>query len=344
MNSNLQFLQFPKTKAPSPRHGFGVLFLMGLLLAMLTLASPLLAQRAPHVGPFLDTFDRRGVNTDVWQVATWSEHGGQTSRDRVYVEDNILHMEFINDSQQGYLSSAMQTWDSFLYGRWEARLKPSSVPGVLNSMYTIDWRGGAGTRQEVDIEFLTYTFQEDSGEVHLAVHASGLQSWNIDIPLDFNPSDDFRVWGFEITPDHIEWFVDDTTLFVYEYSERPVTVNERYQLKFNVWTQVNWINGPPEPDVLSTYKIDWVRFTPLGETPLPLPEPTPEPVLYYGFPLMEADFPVIDTEEYLGYLQVEFVPWVYSYNLESWLYLPNPEQDITENGGSWLYLPHTPSN
>lgn len=86
------------------------------------------------------------IDEAVWQVAAWVEHGGQTSPERCYAENGVLNMIFINDpdyyqSTGHYLSAAIQTRRSFLYGRWEARLKPSSVPGVLNSMYTIDWGG-----------------------------------------------------------------------------------------------------------------------------------------------------------------------------------------------------------
>ncbi len=212
--------------------------------------------------PFFDNFAADEINAAVWEVGTWSEHGGQTGVERTYLEDGKLNLVFVNDSEEGYLNAAIQTRETFLYGRWEARLKPSDVPGVLNSMYTIDWNGGDGTRQEIDIEFLTYTFEEDRGEVHLAVHAAERDSWGVDVELDFNPSDRFRVWGFEITPEHIEWFVDGQTLYRYHYDEMPVTIDTPYQLKFNVWTQRNWIQGPPEPDVESIYQIDWIRFTP----------------------------------------------------------------------------------
>jgi len=211
---------------------------------------------------FRDDFNGTQVDESVWQVATWSEHGGQTGRERCYVQDGYLNLVFINDSEEGYLSSAIQTWDTFQYGRWEARLKPSSVPGVLISMYTIDWGDGDGTKQEIDIEFLTYSFAGDSGEVHYAVHAEDRTSFNTnpDVELDFDPSQDFHVWGFEITPEHIQWFVDDTVLLTYVYSENDITINAPYQLKFNAWSAVNWINGPPEEDVTCIYQIDWIRF------------------------------------------------------------------------------------
>jgi beta-glucanase (GH16 family) len=213
---------------------------------------------------FEDGFDDGQIDESVWQIGTWVEHGGQTGRDRCYVEDGFLNLVFVNDSEEGYLSSAIQTREEFLYGRWEARLKPSSVPGVLNSMYTIDWGDGDGTKQEIDIEFLTYTFYGDFGEVHFAVHADGFDSFNTnpDIELDFNPSEGFHVWGFEITPLNIRWFVDDEVLLTYTYSENDITIDSEYQLKFNFWSSEHWVNGPPEEEVECVYQIDWIRFYP----------------------------------------------------------------------------------
>lgn len=218
---------------------------------------------------FADEFNGTEVDTSVWQIGTWVEHGGQTGVDRVYVEDGKLHMVFINDSSAGYLSSAIQTREEFLYGRWEVRLKPSSEPGVLNSFYTIDWddtdNPGStddGTKQEIDIELLTHSFGPGVGQVHYAVHADGLTSFgtNPDIDLGFNPSDDFHVFGFDITPEHIQWFVDGQVLLTYTYSEEPITIDAPYMLKLNFWTSTNWVNGPPAADVSCIYEIDWIRF------------------------------------------------------------------------------------
>jgi beta-glucanase (GH16 family) len=222
---------------------------------------------------FFDGFDSGSIDNTEWQVATWIEHGGQTGVERCYVQDGYLNLVFINDSTDGYLSAAIQTRKEYYYGKWEARIKPSNVPGVLNSMYTIDWDNTAdpdadddGTKQEIDIEFLTYTFGAGTGEVHFAVHEAGKESFetNPDIPLAFNPSDAFHIWGFEITPQQIRWFVDNTTLRTCTYSGNPITINAPYQLKFNVWSKEEWINGPPVEDTECIYLIDWVRFTPYG--------------------------------------------------------------------------------
>lgn len=219
---------------------------------------------------FYEEFDGP-LDDQIWQVLTGSEHGGKLSRDRCFVENGLLNLVFIHDPGKGYLSSAIQTRNEFLYGKWEVRLKPSAVPGVLNSFYTIDWNntsdeasGSDGTKQETDIEFLTRSFTQNTGEVHFAVHESGKKSFdtNPDIRLDFNPSSDFHVWGFEITPGYIQWFVDDTVLQRYVYSENEIQIDAPYALKMNFWSAESWIGGPPEPNVKCIYQIDWIRFTP----------------------------------------------------------------------------------
>ena len=114
---------------------------------------------------------------------------------------------------------------------------------------------------------LTYQFGSPSAAVFpLAVHASGLSSFetNPDILLGFDPSADFHVWGFDIPPERIEWFVDDQVLLTYRYADHPVLIDAPYILKFNVRSQADWINGPPVADTETVYLIDWVRFTPYG--------------------------------------------------------------------------------
>ena len=93
----------------------------------------------PSRASFFDDFNEAELDSSVWEVADWVEHGGQTSPERCYPQDSNLKMAFINDWQEGYLSAALQTREEFLYGRSEARIKPSSVPGVINSMSAINW-------------------------------------------------------------------------------------------------------------------------------------------------------------------------------------------------------------
>jgi hypothetical protein len=254
----------------------GFFFITLLLIFIYSFKSDAQSKKEYVKQPFFENFNEP-VDPAVWQVATWEEHGGQTGVERCFAKDGYLHLVFIYDSKSGkYLNSAIQTVNEFLYGKWEIRAKPSAIPGILNSIYTIDWNNSAdnsssdnGTKQEVDIEFLTYTFGDSTGEVHFAVHAAGKTSFNMnpDIRLSFNPSADFHIWGFEITPEQIQWFVDDEILYTYIYSENDISITAPYQFKLNTWTAEQWINGPPEPDIECLYLIDWIKFTPFLECP-----------------------------------------------------------------------------
>jgi beta-glucanase (GH16 family) len=239
---------------------------------------------APAPGVFRDDFNGTTLDTSVWQVGTWQEHGGQTGTERVFVKDGCLNMMLVNDPSRGILSSTINTWKEFGFGKWEARLKPTAVRGVLNSFFTIDWdklstpnTPADGTKQEIDIEFLTNSFGSNYGEVHYAVHAEGRRSMNTnpDISLGFNPSDDFHVYGFDIRRDRIDWFVDGQIKYTYRYDENDITITAPYQLKLNTWTATNWIGGPPTPGVVATYQIDWIQFTPENSVVTPPVTPLP---------------------------------------------------------------------
>jgi beta-glucanase (GH16 family) len=93
-----------------------------------------------------------------------------------------------------------------------------------------------------------------------------LHDTNPDIDLGFNPSDEPHVFGFEITPTQIQWFVDDTILHTYTYSGNPISIDNAYQLKLNVWSQNGqWVEGPPDENVRCVYQIDWITFMPYAD-------------------------------------------------------------------------------
>ena len=202
-----------------------------------------------------------------WRVATWKQNGTQMSPERCATNDKGRLVQTVLAGEP-YRGGSMQTSKEYPYGRWMARLKPSSVPGVLNSMFTMDWDdqttpddNGDGSKFEVDIEFLTYTFGRGRGKVHLAVHLPGKKNAFVeDVALSFDPSDKFRIWGFDILPDKIVWHVNGKVLRSWK---RPAENKffPNYEFFFNSWTKPKWIKGPPKKD--ARYQIDWVRFYPM---------------------------------------------------------------------------------
>ena len=206
-----------------------------------------------------------GISAD-WRVATWKQNGTLMSPERCRVLDALLTLTVLPG--EPFRGGSLQTAREFGYGRWLAKVKPASVPGVLNSIFTKDWHDlakpgttGEGNKDEVDIEFLTHTFGDGKGEVHLAIHRKGRTPlWSLDLPLDFDPSSEFREWGFDILPDRVVWHVDGKILLVWPYSGEH-RIAENYEFFFNAWTSKKWILGPPEE--AADYQVAWVRFYPL---------------------------------------------------------------------------------
>jgi beta-glucanase (GH16 family) len=203
-----------------------------------------------------------------WRVATWKQNGTLMSPERCATNGEGQLVQTVLPGEP-YKGGSLQTAAEYSYGRWVARVKPSSVPGVLNSVFTKDWDDlktalseKDGTGYEVDIEFLTYTFGKGKGQVHIAIHADGKPNlFKADLDLDFNPSDDFHVWGFDILPDGVVWHVDGRELHSWRAPASDPVPNTLHEFFFNSWTKPKWIQGPPAET--ARYQIDWVKFYPL---------------------------------------------------------------------------------
>jgi len=219
---------------------------------------------------FVENFDYGWEqNNQDWQIATWTQNQTKMGRERAKTNEDG-HLVLTVKSGYPKLGGSIQSKGEFGYGRWIARVRPSDVPGVLNSVFTKDWDDKTtpddnhdGRKAEVDFEFLTYTFGPDRGEIHLAIHLLNKHPlWHVDIPLNFNPSDEFREWGFDILPDKVVWHVDGKLLFAWEYTDE-YFIDPMYEFFFNAWTKETWIQGPPEED--AHYHIDWLKFYPYLE-------------------------------------------------------------------------------
>ena len=202
-----------------------------------------------------------------WRVATWKQNGTQMAPERCRTNGEGMLVQTVLAGEP-FRGGSMQTNREFGYGRWVARVKPSAVPGLINSIFTKDWDNlktpedqHDGGKAEVDFEFVTHTFGPGRGEVHLAIHLKDhTPLWHLDYPLEFDPSADFHEWGFDILPDRVVWHVDGKVLHTWNYTKEH-RIDPEYEFFFNSWTRVKWLKGPPEKD--GQYLVDWVKFYPL---------------------------------------------------------------------------------
>jgi len=204
-----------------------------------------------------------------WNVATWMQNTTQMSPERCATDGKGVMVQTVLAGEP-HRGGSMETKKEYGYGRWVGRIKPAAVAGALNSFFTIDWDNHAtaekndGTKFEIDIEFVTASFGPNKGQVEFAVHHFGdKKGLGKVVDLDFNPSDDYHIWGFDILPEGIVWHVDGRVLHEYKCPPGETVPDIGHEFFMNSWTQVKWVRGPTKAD--AKYYIDWVRFYPLAK-------------------------------------------------------------------------------
>lgn len=244
---------------------------LGWLLGGLAYAQESEEMYFSHQPTFVETFnygweeENQAIGAGDWNIAFWMQNGAQMAVDRctTNVEGHLIQTVLPGEPYRG---GSIESVGEFGYGRWVARVKPSPVPGVLNSVFVKDWDDRAtttpyddGNHFEVDIEFLTYTFGKDTGSVHVAIHRKNEDNVLTKmIGLDFNPSEEFHDWGFDISPNWVKWHVDGEVIHTW-YPEEDYTIPATaYEMFFNSWTMKEWINGPATE--VAYYHIDQVQF------------------------------------------------------------------------------------
>lgn len=110
-----------------------------------------------------------------------------------------------------YSSGALTTYSKFLFGRFEAVLKPPKVAGLVTGVFL----HRDSPRQEIDIEFLgnsptkmlVNVFYNPGDEG--ARFDYGYRGTPVLVDLGFDSTTDFHTYAIEWEPNEIRWFVDD---------------------------------------------------------------------------------------------------------------------------------------
>ena len=109
-----------------------------------------------------------------------------------------------------FSSSALTTRDSFLFGRFEAVVKPSRAEGLITGIFL----HRDSPRQEIDVEFLG----KDPNKMLVNVYYNpGCNNSRFDygyrgtpalVELGFDATKEFHTYAIEWSPNQIKWYVD----------------------------------------------------------------------------------------------------------------------------------------
>ncbi len=156
-----------------------------------------------------------------------------------------------------YNGAEYRTKASYLYGRFEVRLKSQGREGMLASFFTYNDNYPATDWNEIDIEILgRYT-----DDVQFNTITPGQVNHVSHQYVGFDPSRDYHVYGFEWTPSYVAWFIDSVEVYR-QTGGHIATLTIPQKIMMNVWlpAAVGWAGTWNEAVLPAFAFYDWVSY------------------------------------------------------------------------------------
>ena len=171
-----------------------------------------------------DTFPS---NLALFTPANFSQPGGHAT----------LTLREEQTSVRGLTSAAIASRRSYRYGRFQAELRPSGVPGLVTAIFL----HRNGPHQEIDIEFLG----KDTTRMLVNVFCNpgpegtkleyGYRGTPTLIDLGFDAADDFHTYEIDWQPNAIRWLVDGEVVYDRVAWDPTLIPDQPLQFNLNLW-------------------------------------------------------------------------------------------------------------
>ena len=168
---------------------------------------------------------------------------------------------------RGLTSGAIATRDSFLYGRFEAEIQTSGVPGVVTGLFL----HRNGPRQEIDFEFVgtrpsqalvNVFFNPGNDGTRLE---AGYRGTPAALDLGFDASEAFHRYAIEWSEGAIRWYVNEALVCERVIWDPTPIPDQPLQLNFNLWASRS-TEFAGRLDVSRLPGRAWVRALRVGTT------------------------------------------------------------------------------
>ena len=175
----------------------------------------------------------------------------------------ILVISFNTLLSQECLGGELRSIESYVFGRFEVRMKPAHGDGYVSSFFTYHdfWEIFNGNWEtfinEIDIEF---TGNLDNS-VQFTTHHPGPWSMTEILATSFNPFDEYQDYAFEWTPNSVKWFINDIEV----YSQNGMDVIDLIypqKIMMNLWAAIyeDWV-GEWNAETMPVYSYyDHVKY------------------------------------------------------------------------------------
>jgi hypothetical protein len=208
-----------------------------------------------------DTFDDTR-----WAKAThtFPENLARFATDHALVEGSLLKLRVSNqpNGAQAYSAGEVYTLETFLYGRFEARIKFARGSGIVSSLFS--FKDNSTTFwNEIDIEYLGNQLSGVQYNIITSPSGSSVLTYQPDFdPLGFSPFADFHDYGFEWTPTEVRFYVDGKRRYT-DARNVSARLTQPARLRMNCWP-TNYARtqfaGPLDTAAIpAEAQYDWVR-------------------------------------------------------------------------------------
>lgn len=164
---------------------------------------------------------------------------------------------------KNYKGAEYRTHDSYLYGRFEVRLKSAPVEGVLSTFFTYfdgtpedPW--ATAKWNEIDLEIIG----RYNNDVQFNTITHGQTNHVSHVFTDFDPADDYHTYAFEWTPEYVSWYIDGVMVRK-QTGSHIQTLNRAQKIMMNTWNPAytNWVGNMPVSGLPAFSWYDWVSYS-----------------------------------------------------------------------------------
>jgi beta-glucanase (GH16 family) len=166
----------------------------------------------------------------------------------------IISSGFLSIAKE-FKGAEYRTKDTYLYGRFEVRMKSAHRDGMLASFFT--YFDGTGIWNEIDLEIMG-RYDDD---VQFNTIAPTQTNHVGHVPMSSSPHQNYHIYAFEWTPAYVSWFVDGVEVLK-QIGSHIQTLTQPQKIMMNIWNpQYEIWAGKFYPEALPAFAFyDWVSY------------------------------------------------------------------------------------
>ncbi len=163
-----------------------------------------------------------------------------------------------------YKGAEIFSSDSYLYGRYEMRMRVANASGVLSTFFTYKDGSEIGNTfwEEIDIEiFGKNNATEWQSNVILGSSRPTINSEQHHTAAT-SLADAYHTYVLEWTPDYVAWFIDGVEVRRINGTSTVTSLTNKQSLRFNIWSSESaaWV-GPWDDSVLPVYQfVNYIEY------------------------------------------------------------------------------------